>query len=374
MKNLSQITLLALLSLAIADFAIAQKPQIANAKMQELSATNGLKATVDSIVQRESGPVWIGYRIPSAAKERTMCCFGSSNWGDSRNWDDSRNLAGGCCGCRVESEHGISVNNSASACASPEPLPYAFIFLRAEAKQIGKVRVYSADCQLDFAGLPLFWLEDVKPEQSVDLLTGLAIAGNAEGEYRKKDPARQAVMGIALHDTPAADQALEKLIQPAQPIGLRENVAFWLGVERGKKGLALLRKYVKNDPDVRLRKRGTFAISQSKEPEALTELISMAHNDESPSVRGEAIFWLAQIGGRKEAEQITAAIENDPETEVKKKAVFALSQIHGGEGVPLLINLVKTNKNPAVRKQAIFWLGQSRDPRALDFLEQILTK
>jgi len=27
-----------------------------------------------------------------------------------------------------------------------------------------------------------------------------------------------------------------------------------------------------------------------------------------------------------------------------------------------------------VRKQAIFWLGQSKDPRALDFLEEILTK
>lgn len=48
--------------------------------------------------------------------------------------------------------------------------------------------------------------------------------------------------------------------------------------------------------------------------------------------------------------------------------------MHDGEGVPLLINLVKTNKNPAVRKQALFWLGESRDPRALDFLEQILTK
>jgi HEAT repeat protein len=27
-----------------------------------------------------------------------------------------------------------------------------------------------------------------------------------------------------------------------------------------------------------------------------------------------------------------------------------------------------------VRKQAIFWLGQMNDPRALDFLEEILTK
>jgi len=247
--------------------------------------------------------------------------------------------------------------------------------LRAEEKQVQKVRVYSADCPLDFANLPLYWLEDVKPEQSVDLLAVLAVSEDQDVTgYRKKDPARQAVMAIALHDVPAADAALEKLIQPGQRPSLRADVAFWLGVERGKRGLELLRKYVKDDKDEGLRKKGAFAFSQSKEPDAVKELISMAHHDPSPHVRGEAIFWMAQIGGRKEAQEITEAIENDPETEVKKKAVFALSQLHEGEGVPLLINVAKTNKNPAVRKQAMFWLGQSRDPRALEFFEQILTK
>jgi HEAT repeat protein len=45
-----------------------------------------------------------------------------------------------------------------------------------------------------------------------------------------------------------------------------------------------------------------------------------------------------------------------------------------GEGVPLLINLAKTNKNPVVRKEAVRWLGMTNDPRALDFLEEILTR
>ena len=45
-----------------------------------------------------------------------------------------------------------------------------------------------------------------------------------------------------------------------------------------------------------------------------------------------------------------------------------------GEGVPLLINVAKTNKNPAVRREAVRWLGQTHDPRALDYLEEILTK
>jgi HEAT repeat protein len=71
---------------------------------------------------------------------------------------------------------------------------------------------------------------------------------------------------------------------------------------------------------------------------------------------------------------IEDAIRDDPETDVKRKAVFALTQMPKDEGVPLLIEVARTNRNPAVRKQAIFWLGQSKDPRALDFIEKILTK
>jgi HEAT repeat protein len=71
---------------------------------------------------------------------------------------------------------------------------------------------------------------------------------------------------------------------------------------------------------------------------------------------------------------INAAIDNDPDTEVKKKAVFALSQLPRDQGVPLLIDQARNNKNAAVRKQAMFWLGQSKDPRALKFFEEILSR
>jgi hypothetical protein len=350
--------------------AFAQKPKITNAKIDEVPAGTSLKALVDGVAQKQSGPEWIGYRILAKPTESTMCCFDS--WGDR-----GASGSGSCCkGCRMDSDHGTSINGTVSECAPPEPVPYAFVFLRLEDKHIEKARVFSADCPLDFAGLPVHWAEGVKPEESIDLLTGLALA--SDGEESDTKAGHNAVMAIAMHDVPAADAVLEKLIQPDHPLKLRENVAFWLGIERGKRGVEILEKAIKTDQDERFREKVTFAFSQSyshiKDQQPLTDLIGMAHNDPSPRVRGQAIFWMAQIGGKKQAEQITAAIENDPETEVKKKAVFALSQLHDGEGVPLLIGVAKTNKNPAVRKQAMFWLGQSHDPRALAYLEDVLTK
>lgn len=364
MKAQRTVVMIQLLFLVLSCPAWAQKPNITNAKLSELSATQGLKQTIAPILSQQQGPLWIGYRIPTAAKERSMCCWNS----------DARASGKSCClGCRMDSDRG-GFTGTDSNCAPPEPVPYAFLLLRAENKQISKVRVFSVDCPLDFAGLPLYWLSDVKPEESISLLMGMVSPADLDRYDDERKLTNQAVMAIALHDAPAADQAMEKLIQPNQPERLREKVAFWAGVERGKSGLALLEKYVINDHDDRFREKGTFALSQSHEPGAVQDLIGMARHDVSSRVRGQAIFWLAQIGGRKEAAQITDAIENDPDTEVKKKAVFALSQIHDGEGVPLLINVAKTNKNPAVRKQAIFWLGQSHDPRALDYLEEILSK
>src|SRR5438270_11503295 len=79
----------------------AAKPRITNARLQELQATSGLRATVDGLAQKQPGPLWIGYRIPAAGKERTLCCFNSV---DSMNWQKSN-----CCmGCRVESGKGGS--------------------------------------------------------------------------------------------------------------------------------------------------------------------------------------------------------------------------------------------------------------------------
>src|SRR5581483_9525580 len=71
---------------------------------------------------------------------------------------------------------------------------------------------------------------------------------------------------------------------------------------------------------------------------------------------------------------IAAAVDTDPEVEVKRRAVFALSQLPKDEGVPKLIEIARSHRNAEVRKQAFFWLGQSKDPRAVAFFEEVLTK
>ena len=123
-----------------------------------------------------------------------------------------------------------------------------------------------------------------------------------------------------------------------------------------------------------LHKGAIAAIAQHEASNAVATLVREAKQSPETQVRRDALFWMSQRAGDQLAREIKASAENDPETSVKKQAVFALSQLPKDQGVPLLIELAKSNGNREVRKQAVFWLGQSNDPRAMQFLEAVLTK
>jgi HEAT repeats len=148
----------------------------------------------------------------------------------------------------------------------------------------------------------------------------------------------------------------------------------WLENVRPAESIALLESLVAADSGDRVSNSALMAISQHADPSAIETLLRMARTNSEPRARGEALFWLAQRAGDKVAAAIRERIDQDPDTDVKKKAVFALSQLPRDQGVPLLIQVARTNKTPEVRRQAMFWLGQSKDPRAVEFFAEILSK
>lgn len=103
-------------------------------------------------------------------------------------------------------------------------------------------------------------------------------------------------------------------------------------------------------------------------------LLRLARDDaRATKVRTQAVFWLGQAAG-DEATKGLADVADDAngDREVRKSAVFALSQ-QKGNGVEYLLHIAQSSKDKEIRKQAIFWLGQSKDPRALDYFEAVLT-
>jgi len=311
---------------------------------------------------------WFGYRVPMVSGPRQMCCYDMIA--------DGNVMSGGTC--RLESGSGVSMNtgDSFSQRGSRVMLesPTEFIVLaRMEAGRVSRIRTFTPDCSLDAGGLPVVWLRDVTPDDSIAWLTPLVTSAPDTGEAHDR-VGKTAMTAIALHNAPAADRALESFVAPTRPEWLRGETAFWLGSVRGEAGARLLTRMLAQDPSDKVRDKAIFGLSVSKVPSALTQLIATARDDKSTKVRGQALFWLAQKAGKEAMATIAGAIDNDPEIEVKKKAVFALSQLPADEGVPKLIEVARSHRNPEVRKQAMFWLGQSKDSRATKFFEDILLK
>ena len=125
-------------------------------------------------------------------------------------------------------------------------------------------------------------------------------------------------------------------------------------------------------------KAGREAIFPSTLADSVTiwpSLLRIARNDSRPrSTREQATFWLGHLAEEPATRGLTELVGDAAvDREVRKSAIFALSQ-RRTEGVPALINVVRTSRDPELRKSALFWLANSKDPRALDLIEELLTK
>ena len=72
-------------------------------------------------------------------------------------------------------------------------LAQSVILLRAEKHRVMKIRVVSEECALDAGGLPLVWLTEVKPAESVAMLTTFVRDGNLDDHITTaiRQPPRQ---------------------------------------------------------------------------------------------------------------------------------------------------------------------------------------
>jgi hypothetical protein len=331
-------------------FAIAQKwqPAVVNARFETRPYSGDLVSQV-----RQTSPAWYGYAVQATPGDRQSCC-----------WNGSQEA-----GCYLEGNRRTVMTGSRPTEPIPLEAPAAIaVLFRVENNEVKKVQVYSRSCPLDAGGLTFVWITGVPEYASLSYLQKLT------GENATDHVMDGAVLAISQHSSAQADTILEELTRPAQPEKVREKAIFWLGAERGSAGVSVLKRVLANDASDAVREKALFALSINKQPEALASLIEAAKRDGSPRVRGQALFWLAQKAGKEASSTIAEAVENDPDAGVKKQALFALSQLPTDEGVPKLIEAARRQKSPEVRKQAFFWLGQSRDPRALNFIEQVLTQ
>ena len=324
-----------LLWLMAAALPLAAQPKLlVNAQLDTRSAAAGLEQTFRPLVTAQPQPAWIAYTVPST-RVNMGCDYVRDGW----------------------NQPGV---------IHLEPPDHAVILFRVDNGAVERIRSLSPDCEIDAGNLPVHWLADVKPAESVALLDTFATQ-----RERYMDGAMSA---IASHSDPAADAALQRFLAPTQPETIRLRVVSWFGNMRGRRGFDVLKNLIANDPSERVRERAISTLGNSKEPEALDLLIATARKDPNSRMRMQALSALNRHSGANVLDTFKDAIENDPDVQVKRRAVSSLQSMPDGEGIPLLIQLAKATHDNDVRKQAMNSLGQSHDGRAINFFEEVLKK
>ncbi len=331
----------ALWLIAVALPLAAQPKLLVNAKLDTRPAGAGLEQTFRPLHRpRSPQPAWIAYSVPSIRS---------------------------FMGCDYVRDNGFNpVDQYQAGVVHLEPPDHAVVLFRIDGGNIERIRTLSPDCEIDAGDLPVHWLTDVKPAESVALLNTFATQ-----RERYMDSAMNA---IAMHSDPAAEAALMRFLATDQPESIRLRVVNWFGPTRGRRGYDVLKNLIANDPSEKVRERAISTLGNSKEPEAIDLLIATARKDPNSRMRMQALSSLNRHSGAKVLATFKDAIENDPDMQVKRRAVSSLQSMPDGEGVPLLIQLAKTTQNTEVRKQAMSSLGSSRDGRALTFFEEVLKK
>jgi hypothetical protein len=333
--------LAAAISLAAAALPLAAQPKLlVNANLDTHSAGSGLEAAYKPLVTAQPQPAWIGWAVPAVR---------SYNMGCEYVFRDGQSGSG-----QAVSGQGV---------VHLEPPDHAIIMIRVDQGTVNRVRYVSPDCEIDAGGVPMHWLTDVQPAQSVALLATLVSERESGGS--------SAMGAIAMHADASADQTLDRLAGAQQPLSTRQRAISLLASERGHHGFEVVKDLIANDADERVKERAVQSLGNSKDPGALDLLLETARRNSNPKLRAQAISALVRRPEPKILDTLRAAID-DPDVTVQRRAISTLNSLPDGEGIPLLIQVIRTTKSAEVRKQAMNTLQGSRDPRALVFFEDVL--
>jgi HEAT repeat protein len=142
------------------------------------------------------------------------------------------------------------------------------------------------------------------------------------------------------------------------------------------------------------------SVAGVRSEEARSFLSGLAINDrESLDVRRSAVLYLERLGGLSVVVRTSGGRDSTPSTAASRSAEFALiakslwqvwektdeleirrqvlsslARVGDNAGIDKLIDVARNEKNTELRRSAISYLSRSKDPRAIELLQEIINK
>lgn len=222
------------------------------------------------------------------------------------------------------------------------------------------------DPDLEVRKHAVFHLSQVRTDAAVDALDSI-LRYSREPELQER-----AIFALSQHRSDRAAQILQGFAQQSDaPRDLRARAIQWLGNNRGTSTQFLRDLYGRLEDD-ELREKVIFALSQQRDQTNAEFLLAIAVDEsESQQMRKRALFWVGQMRGT--APRLYELYDQMTDREMREQLIFVYSQRSRDEAaLEKLIDIARNESDRELRNKAIFWLGQSKDPRAIRVLEEII--
>ena len=214
----------------------------------------------------------------------------------------------------------------------------------------------------------IFWLGQVGSERAVDLLEDV-LKNAPDNETKEK-----AIFALSQHRSARASKILRDFAaRESENEELREQAIFWLGQKHSEENANYLKALYSRVKQDALKQKIIFSLSQQRAFGNSEWIMNIALDPkESTEMRKQALFWAGQNGGAT-TESFVALYDKMTDPEIKEQLIFVFSQRgRDSKAVDKLMDIAKNDKDREMRSKAVFWLGQSRDPRAVKFLEGVI--
>jgi HEAT repeat protein len=257
----------------------------------------------------------------------------------------------------------------------------------------------------------VFWLANVQSDDAVNMLVELARNGD-DIDLRKR-----AVYALSRSKSEKAVSTLRDITADDRaPEELRAEALNWYlsrSTREAGDALAYLKDVYAKAEGQMLKQTALRYIAGLRSDESRQYLVQLAINEREPiDVRRTAVSYIGVGGGysswtprvvgqtsrsagvtvlaatpgsaqadassRPSGAVIAAALtqiyEKSGDMDIRRQALSSLANVRDNAGVDKLIDVARNEKNTELRRAAITYLSRSKDPRAIELLQEIINK
>jgi tetratricopeptide (TPR) repeat protein len=215
----------------------------------------------------------------------------------------------------------------------------------------------------DIVEASLYALSKHTGERAIAVLSDIGTSGKTVGQRKL------AILTISTRPGEPAVDALFRIYDADQSVEIRRAVISGFANRRSERAGTKLFEIARSSDQLELRKAAISAISRRNGDKAVEFLLNLYDTEKNEDLKDQILNSL----GYGTAFYVTAPVAEGPgQTRIAYPARTS-SRMNDQRVITKLIEIARNQKEPMERrKRAIGWLSRSKDPKVLEFLQDLL--